>query len=330
MEFLGIKFVGVNEENGQKLMLMVVMVFSILAVKWTLSWILRKIPSFNENRKLRFWTRQGLNLFTSFVILLTVLSIWFDDPTRLATGFGLMTAGLAFALQKVVTSFAGYLVIMRGNTFSVGDRITMGGIRGDVLELGYLQTTIMEMGQPPPVQNADPAMWVKARQFTGRIVTVTNDKLFETAVFNYTRDFPFIWEEMSLPLKYTIDRDLVENEVLDIVRNHTQEARDKASPILKSLASRYGIVGDDMLPKIYYRLTDNWLEFTVRFITDVHGVRDVKDGVSRDILKFFDENNIELASATFEIVGLPAIEVSDKKQAYLKTKNQNVNLKGLS
>lgn len=330
MEFLGIKFVGVNEENGQKLILTIVMVFAIIALKSVITWILKRFPSFYENRKLRFWTKQGINLFASFIILLTVLSIWFDDPTRLATGFGLVTAGLAFALQKVVTSFAGYLVIMRGNTFSVGDRITMGGIRGDVIELGYLQTTIMEMGQPPSVQGADPAMWVKARQFTGRIVTVTNDKLFEAAVFNYTRDFPFIWEEMSLPLKYNVDRDLVENAILKIVRNHTQQALDAASPILHTIASRYGILGDDMLPKIYYRLTDNWLEFTVRFIIDVHGVRDVKDQISRDILKVLDENQIELASATFEIVGLPAIEVRDKGQAYPMGKNNSLNQKGFS
>ena len=97
---------------------------------------------------------------------------------------------LAFALQQVITSIAGYFVILRGNTFIVGDRITMGGVRGDVMRLGFIQTTIMEMGQPPSVQGASPAMWVHSRQFTGRIVTVSNAKIFADMVFNYTRDFP--------------------------------------------------------------------------------------------------------------------------------------------
>lgn len=57
-----------------------------------------------------------------------LLSIWFNDPTRLATTFGLMSAGLAFALQQVVTALAGYLVILRGSTFTVGDRISMGDV----------------------------------------------------------------------------------------------------------------------------------------------------------------------------------------------------------
>ena len=87
-------------------------------------------------------------------------------------------------------------VVLGGNTFTVGDRITMGGVRGDVIALTFTQTKIMEMGQPPAVQGADPAMWVRSRQFTGRIVTVTNDKVFDEPVYNYTREFPFIWEEI--------------------------------------------------------------------------------------------------------------------------------------
>ena len=112
----------------------------------------------------------------------------------------------------MITSIAGYFVILRGSTFTVGDRISMGGVRGDVMRLGFIQTTFMEMGQPPSVPGADPAMWVKSRQFTGRIVTVTNSKIFAEPVFNYTRDFPFIWEEMSIPITYEADDAKVEKE----------------------------------------------------------------------------------------------------------------------
>ena len=118
----------------------------------------------------------------------------------------------------MVTAIAGYFVILRGSTFTVGDRISMGGVRGDVLRLGFIQTTIMEMGQPPSVQGADPAMWVKSRQFTGRIVTVSNSQIFEEPVFNYTRDFPFIWEEMAIPITYHADRGRAEAILLEAAR----------------------------------------------------------------------------------------------------------------
>lgn len=115
-----------------------------------------------RNERILFRRRQAISLVTAVLITLSVLSVWFDDPRRLTTGLGLVTAGLAFALQKVVTAFAGYLVI-------VGERTTMGGVRGDVISLGFLQTTIMEMGQPESVQNADPATWVGGRQYTERL-----------------------------------------------------------------------------------------------------------------------------------------------------------------
>lgn len=77
----------------------------------------------------------------------------------------------------------------------------MGGVRGDVIAPTFMQTRIMEMGQPPAVEGADPAMWVRSRQFTGRIVTVTNDQVFDGPVYNYTRECPFIWEEIKVPVR---------------------------------------------------------------------------------------------------------------------------------
>jgi small-conductance mechanosensitive channel len=72
-------------------------------------------------------------------------------------------------------------------------------LRGDVVALGFLQTRIMEMSQPNEVnEQDDPGMWVRARQFTRRIVTVTNDKVFEEPIDNFTREFPFIWEQLTV------------------------------------------------------------------------------------------------------------------------------------
>src|SRR6185312_9270196 len=174
-----------------------------------------------RSKRAGFWARQGIHLFSAAVVVVGLCSIWFDNPARLTTAFGLVTAGLAFALQRVITAFAAYIIILRGKTFNVGDRIVMGGVRGDVIELGFIQTTIMEMGQPPPVQNADPAMWVRARQYTGRIVTLTNDKIFDTPVYNYTREFPFIWEEMLIPITYQSKMQRAEEILVSAARKYT-------------------------------------------------------------------------------------------------------------
>ncbi len=149
----------------------------------------------------------------------------------------------------MVTSIAGYFVILRGNTFTVGDRISMGGVRGDVMRLGFIQTTIMEMGQPPSVQGADPAMWVHSRQFTGRIVTVSNSKIFAEPVFNYTRDFPFIWEEMAIPITYAADRARAEAILLEAARLHATEADAMAAEKKHELQQRFGVEPIELDPR---------------------------------------------------------------------------------
>jgi small-conductance mechanosensitive channel len=311
MTFLGIDWVGVNAENGRKLLLSLVFVAAVILV----SRLLRGLVSLTLRRvdhatvQTRFWTRQAISLVGIIVLILGLLSIWFNDPTRLATALGLLSAGLAFALQQPVTAIAGYFVILRGSTFTVGDRISMGGVRGDVMRLGFIQTTIMEMGEPPSVQNAEPAMWVRSRQFTGRIVTVSNARIFAEPVFNYTRDFPFIWEEMVIPITYQADRARVERIMLEAARQQAVDPESLAAEFKERLQQRFGVEPIDLVPRVFFRITDNWLELTVRFIVYTHGIRGAKDAMSRYIIDQLDAAGIGIASATYDIVGFPPIEV---------------------
>jgi small-conductance mechanosensitive channel len=192
----------------------------------------------------------------------------------------------------------------------------MGGVRGDVVALGFMQTTVMEMGEPPAVQGADPAMWVHSRQYTGRLVRVTNDKIFDSPVYNYTREFPYLWEEIRLPVKYGADRGRAEAILLEAARRHTATIVEEATPALQHLRDRFTFKGDAALePAVYYRLTDNWLELTVRFLCREHGVRGLKDAISRDILAALEGAGLEVASATYEIVGLPPVQIQALPQA---------------
>ncbi|MDQ3634031.1 MAG: mechanosensitive ion channel family protein [Acidobacteriota bacterium] len=313
MEIFGIKFIGANAENGQKLLLTISSILIILLVGYLLRKLAGIILGSEKLERAKFWTRQGISLFMAILLIMTVMSIWFDDPTRLTTAFGLVTAGLAFALQKVVTSIAGYFVILRGRNFTIGDRISMGGVRGDVIGLGFIQTTIMEMGQPPAVQEAALAVWVKSRQFTGRIVTVANSTIFDEPVFNYTRDFPFIWEEITIPITYEDKREKAEEIMLLATNNHVLKTSELSEEAVKKLEDLYFVNVSDFDPKVFYRITDNWLELTIRFIVSEHKVREVKNDISRDILEGFDAEGIGIASATYDIVGFPPIQIEDSR-----------------
>ena len=310
LHVLGVTLIGATPENGRKLLI----TLAILIIAWLVSQagklLIGAVTRGERMPRAKFWVRQGFDIFVALASILTIVSLWFDDPQRLATALGLVTAGLAFALQRVITAVAGYFVILRGKTFNVGDRIVMGGVRGDVIALNFMQTTIMEMGQPWPVQEADPAMWVHARQYSGRIVTVTNAKIFDEAVYNYTRDFDLLFEEMVLPIKFDADHGRAEAIMLEAVRRHTVQITHIGEREVKELQRRYFLKEPELEPRVYWRITDNWLEMTVRFLARDHGTRELKDAISRDILAGFNEAGIAIASSTFELVGAPPLRFS--------------------
>ncbi len=153
VQVAGVKLLGFDAASGRKLLLTLVFFLVLYLLSKSLRLIAKKVGGARQS--IAFWTRQGISLVTFILGIVGFVSVWFDNPARLATGAGLVAAGLAFALQKVITSFAGYFVILRGKTFNVGDRISMGSVRGDVIALNFIQTVIMEMGEPPSVQSED-------------------------------------------------------------------------------------------------------------------------------------------------------------------------------
>jgi small-conductance mechanosensitive channel len=109
VQIFGIRLLGVDALNVRKLLF----TLAFFLILWLISKSLRAFAHFiggRAGRRGAFWTRQGVSLITFVLGLLGFVSIWFDNPARLATGLGLVGAGLAFALQKVITSFAGYFV----------------------------------------------------------------------------------------------------------------------------------------------------------------------------------------------------------------------------
>ena len=306
VQVFGIRLLGVDAQNGRKL-LFTAAFFLLLVITSKVLRAVARLRNTRSDHRLTFWTRQGISLVTFLLGTLGFVSIWFDNPARLATGVGLVGAGLAFALQKVITSFAGYFVILRGNTFNVGDRITMGGVRGDVIALNFIQTVIMEMGQPPSVQASDPGMWVQSRQYSGRIVTVTNAKIFDEPVYNYTRDFPYIWEEMHIPISFKDDRYAAEQILLEAAEKETVHIAEMAEPAIRMLTEKFFVEPTKLKPQVFFRLTDNWVELSVRFLCKDHDIRGLKDRMSREIIDRLDAAKIGIASGTYEIVGFPAV-----------------------
>jgi small-conductance mechanosensitive channel len=308
-----IHLVGVDLHTATKLIYTAVFVAAIVLLRWVTRGVVRMALRGREHTRGRFWARQGINLTTAVVVALGLISIWFDNGLHAAAAVGVLTAALAFAMQKAVTSFAGYFLILRGDIFSVGDRIVMGGVRGDVISLGFLRTTILEMGQPHGDGDSGIPIWVQARQYTGRIVTVTNGAVFDEPVYNYSRDFPFIWEELHIQVKHDTDLDLAERLITEAAARHSLKPSDVGAGVMQRLRRRYFVPAEEVSlePEVFFTLTSSWVELALRFVVPTHDIRRVKSSISREVAAAFAQHGIELASNTYAIVEVPPLKVAE-------------------
>jgi small-conductance mechanosensitive channel len=247
----------------------------------------------------RYRARKFVTFLGYLVSAGVVLTIFSDRLGGLTVAFGVAGAGVAFALQEVIASVAGWVAISFGNFYSPGDRVQLGGIKGDVIDVGMFRTTLMEVGQ-----------WVKGDLYNGRIVRIANSFVFKEPVFNYSADFPFLWDEIALPVRYGSDwklaKELLERVVDEICRDYALESLDA----WKGAVKKYMLEDAKVEPMVTLVANDNWLEFTARYVVDYRRRRWVKDRLFTRILEEVDksDNRIRLASATFELTNLPRLD----------------------
>ena len=253
-----------------------------------------------EGTDTRYRLRKLVNAAGILAVIILITIVFSDKLGNLTVAFGVAGAGIAFALQEVIASIAGWVAVSFGNFYSVGDRVQLGGITGDVIDIGVLRTTIMETGQ-----------WVKGDQYNGRIVRVANSFVFKEPVFNYSGDFPFLWDEITVPVKYGSDYRLAREILQKIVDAALGEFVPKAKHTWQEMVNKYRIEDARIEPMILLIANDNWMEFTVRYVTDYKRRRSTKDMLFTRILEEFDatDGKVSLASTTFDLVSAPVIKV---------------------
>jgi small-conductance mechanosensitive channel len=213
---------------------------------------------------------------------------------------GVAGAGIAFALQEVIASVAGWLAVSAGNFYKIGDRIQLGGIMGDVIDIGILRTTLMECRQ-----------WVNGDQYNGRIVRVANSFVFKEPVFNYSGDFHFLWDEIVVPVKYGSDYKLARDMFKRIAEEVTGEYTIAARDAWKEMVNKYLVEDAKVDPMVFLIVNDNWMEFTVRYVVDYKKRRITKDQLFTQILEEIDKTDgrVSIASTTLQIVDTPVFDV---------------------
>ncbi|MCF7866340.1 mechanosensitive ion channel family protein [Candidatus Woesearchaeota archaeon] len=253
--------------------------------------ILKKIK--NSKSKYSF---KKIILILNYLISLSILSfIWINNINSLLIAYGILTAGIALALQDVFKNFIGGIIIFVSKPFKIGDRIEINSKCGDILDIGLLYTSILEIKE-----------WIKGDQATGRIVKIPNSYILTYSTSNYTEDHEFIWDEFYIPLTYNSNWKKIQDKIIKIITKETKEIMINAEKEITNLEEKYYLEKRPTQPAIYMTLTDNWIGLTVRYITKTRNRRTIHSNISKLILdEIHKHKDVKIASQTIDIVGMP-------------------------
>lgn len=280
-------------------------VIGVLIVITIARLVKRSLSGIVKDTETRYRTRKFITFLSYVVIVFVIANVYSNRLGGLTVAFGVAGAGIAFALQEVIASVAGWFAVSFAGFYKIGDRVQLGGIKGDVIDISILRTTLMEVGE-----------WVKGDLYSGRIVRIANSFVFKEAVFNYSGDFPFLWDEIILPIKYGSDRKLTKQILENVAKEVVGDYELKAREAWRKMVENYMVEDAAVKPAVTLVANDNWLEYTVRYVVDFKKRRITKDQLFTRILEEMDETagKVSMASMTVHLVETPSFEVRIKNE----------------
>jgi small-conductance mechanosensitive channel len=256
-----------------------------------------------KDSKTRYSFRKIISILGIAVFSIAFVSIWIVETQNILIAFGLIGAAIAFGLQDIFKNFIGGITIFLNGIYRVGDRIEINQKFGDVIDISLFYTTLMETRE-----------WVSGDQVTGRLTILPNGLVLNGTVENYTRDFNFIWDEITVPIAYNSDWKEATAKILDIVNKETKDVSENAQTMMEKIEGKYYFTKRSLEPAIYLTLTDNWITFGIRYVTEVRQRRIIHDKLSRLILSEIEKSEkIKIASATIDVTGFPPIRLRNEK-----------------
>lgn len=243
-----------------------------------------------EDNTTRYRWQKVISFTSGFLALILVGGVWLEGIESLATFLGLLSAGLAFALKDPVSDLAGWGFILWRRPFELGDRIEVGPHKGDVVDIGLFQFTLLEIGN-----------WVDAEQSTGRIIHVPNSKSFNEYQINYTKGFYYIWNEVPVLITFESNWRKAKEILIELLKKEKYLLTRHAERSLRESSQKYMINYSRLTPHVYLSVKDSGILLTIRYLCEPRGRRASEMEIWEEILDRFEENHIELAYPTQRI-----------------------------
>ena len=277
--------IGMDVNILEKVTASVAAVIVVVALRWiALRWVRR----INDDSDALYRARKIIAYVATIVAVVTLAFIWVDAFDSLGTYLGLVSAGLAIALSDLLKNLAGWAYLLARRPFTVGDRVQVKDLKGDVIDIRLFRFSIMEVGE-----------WVDAEQSSGRLVHVPNGWVFTEDVANYTEGFSHIWDEVPVLITFESDWAHAEQILLSVVRDVAPDVEQSAGQSIRATARRYHIRVGALTPIVYLSVRDSGVLLTARYLVEARDRRRVHDRIWRAMLNAINADpNVALAYPT--------------------------------
>jgi len=238
------------------------------------------LPRHFEQADARYRVRKFI-VFVGYIVAILFLVILFEDRLgQLSLALGVASAGVVVALQDAIASLAGWFAIGFSRLYKVGDRIQIGEIKGDVIDISVLRTTLMETGN-----------WVSRDVYNGRIARIPNGSVLKGPVFNYSQEFRFVWDEIKVPLAVQSDHRLAREILLRVAEETVAHFQTEAERTWKHVTDNFRIANPRLEPIVAFVVNGGCLEFTVSYIVDYREQTVMKDRLFTRIVDEITNSN---------------------------------------
>lgn len=264
----------------------IIVVIVVVLARWL---VLRAIHRTQEP-EFSYRADKGLAYSAVVVAGIALTWIWLDAFNNLATYIGIVSAGIAISLSDLLKNIVGWAFILIRRPFKIGDRIEVGGQKGDVVDVRLFRFTMMEVG----------GHMVAADQSTGRLLHVPNGVVFTQPIANYTEGFEYVWHELEVLVTFESDWRLARTIVEDAVKGHGIRSLETSAAELRKTARKYNIRVGSLSPIVYMTVKDSGVQLTGRFLVDPRKRRGADEVAWSAILDgFAAEDRVDLAYPTY-------------------------------
>ena len=266
---------GISPAIFDKIFISLAAIIAALLIRWGVDLLIHHRV---EDVARRYVILKSTHYVIGFAVCAVVLRTWLGGVTgsALATYFGLLSAGIALALQDPLTNFAGWIFLSTCKPFAVGDRIQIGEHSGDVIDVSLLQFTLIETGN-----------WVNADQSTGRIIHLPNGWVFKHPQSNYTQGFNFIWNEIPVIVTFESNWEDAKKILTEIAERHSAIQTERAAQEVRKAARKYMILFSQLTPIVWTSVADIGVTLTIRYLCDPRKRRSTAERIWEEVLKSF-------------------------------------------